>query len=154
MGRRTRRTLAGTPPGGQSEETLYEVVFKDGSSGSPRVLRKKVTDFNTNVVYYVQDEMDRLATKVYGTNPAAAAAVTLAYWPGGQRASMVDGSGTNTYAYDDFNRLVEKQTPLGGWLYERDSRGNLLSLDFDNDLYPRLYVGCVGAVGDHKASQQ
>jgi RHS repeat-associated protein len=137
MGRRTRRTLPGTPPGGQAEETLYEVVYKDGS-GSPRVLRKKVTDFNTNVVYYLQDEMDRLATKVYGTNPAAAAAVALAYWPGGQRASMVDASGTNTYAYDEFNRLIKKQTPLGDWAYERDARGNLLSLDFGNDLY---YLG-------------
>ena len=122
MGRRTKRTLPGSPA--LSETTAYEIVTNNGF----HVLREKLTDFNSNVVWSLHDEMDRLVQKVAGTNPAGSPVVSFTYMANGQRDSMIDASGTNTYAYDDFNRLIEKNSVIGTLDYTYDLHGNIASI--------------------------
>jgi len=45
----------------------------------------------------------------------------------GQRASMIDASGTTTYTYNNRNRLTSKASPEGTLNYTYDTAGNLLS---------------------------
>ncbi|HEY5914357.1 MAG TPA: LamG-like jellyroll fold domain-containing protein [Verrucomicrobiae bacterium] len=143
LGRRTKRTLPIASP--RSEDTSYEIVPKDTTPGAPRVLRTKKVGFDSRTVYYVNDEMDRLHKKIYGTDPSGAPVATFEYWPDGKRKQMVDALGTTSYFYDDFGFLSQKDTPLGGTTkyslsYAHDPLGHVKGMRITPYLtYPRVY---------------
>jgi RHS repeat-associated protein len=89
------------------------------------------TDFNGKTTAYGYDQNNRLTSKT--PDPSfSAPAITFAYTPTGQRQSMVDPSGTNTYSYDLRDRLLSKATPQGTLTYTYDAAGNLASIHSSN----------------------
>ena len=117
MGRRTGRTL----PGRQSEGFCYDNVY-----GTGNLIYQ--TNFNGLVITNQYDVDNRL------TNCSAPGYQAIyAYSQTGLRTSMVDASGTNSYAYDNLNRLVSKVAAWNGGPtvalnYRYDALGSLTNL--------------------------
>jgi RHS repeat-associated protein len=113
-GRRTRRTL----PSGQTESFAYDAAGNVVSH----------TDFNGKTTIYVYDSRNRLLSKV--PDPSfTAPSVTYTYTASGNRAAMIDATGTTTYQYDSADRLVQVVKPNGILSYAYDSANNLISLN-------------------------
>jgi RHS repeat-associated protein len=113
LNRLTKRTL----PLGMSETLAYDAVGN----------RTSHTDFRGKQTTYSYDSLNRLLRKT----PHASLnepVVNFTYTPTGQRATMVDGSGTTTYTYNNRDRLTSKSTPQGTLSYTYDAVGNVLSL--------------------------
>jgi len=110
LGRRTRHTL----PAGQVATFGYDAVAN--------LIRE--TNFNGAVLTNQYDALNRLTNKA----SVGSYKVTFAYSPTGQRTNMVDGTGTNTYAYDNRDRLLTKATPQGMLTYTYDGFGNLATI--------------------------
>lgn len=87
-----------------------------------------VQHFNGVTTSFTYDTMNRLLGK---TTPSEAP-VSFTYKPTGQRASMVDASGTTSYTYDSVNRLTAMATPEGTLNYTYDAAGNLASIESSN----------------------
>jgi RHS repeat-associated protein len=89
------------------------------------------SDFRGKQTGYEYDSMNRLVRKTpdpsLGEPP-----VSLTYHPVGQRASMMDSSGTTFYTYDARHRLLSKQTPQGTLTYTYDAVGNVASVRSSN----------------------
>lgn len=110
--RLTKRVL----PLGMSESFTYDGVGN-------RLTR---TDFRGKQTVYEYDSMNRLVRKT--ADPSLGEApVRFTYKPSGRRATMVDASGTTSYAYDARRRLLRKQTPQGTLTYTYDAAGNVAS---------------------------
>lgn len=92
---------------------------------------KTKTDFNGKTTTYSYDDDNRLTMKSpdgsFGEPP-----VSFTYTATGQRASMIDASGTNSYIYDLRDRLTQKATPEGTISYTYDGAGNLTSMRSSN----------------------
>ena len=113
-GRRTSRTL----PAGQTESFAYDAAGNVVSH----------TDFNGKTTIYEYDSRNRLLSKV--PDPRfAAPSVTYTYTASGNRASMIDATGTSTYQYDSGDRLIQVVKPNGTLSYAYDSASNLVSLN-------------------------
>jgi len=115
LGRKIGRTL----PGGQTEAFGYD-------SAGNLVWQ---TNFNgvviTNQYDWASGRLTNCSALGYHTG--------YAYSPTGLRTSMVDASGTNSYAYDNLNRLTNKLVAWNGGLtlalnYRYDSLGTLTNL--------------------------
>jgi RHS repeat-associated protein len=117
MGRVIKRTL----PEGNSETVTHNIAGQITSR----------TDSNGKTTTYTYDTMGRLLTKTPDSS-FAQAPVTYTYTPSGQRASMVDASGTTTYSYDNRHRLLTKASPQGTLTYSYDEVGNLVSIRSSN----------------------
>jgi RHS repeat-associated protein len=112
-GRRVRRVL----PLGMAERLAYDAAGNVVSR----------TDFRGRTTTFAYDAENRLIGRT--PDPSLGqAGVTYTYTATGQRASMVDGSGTTTYAYDSRNRLISKATTQGTLSYTYDAAGNLSSM--------------------------
>ena len=107
VGRPTKQTL----PGNQTSMLGYDAVGN--------AIRE--TNFNSVVITNQYDALNRL------TNRTAAGGykIAFAYSPTGQRTNMVDASGTNSYIYDNRDRLMTKTTPEGTLNYTYDGFGNV-----------------------------
>jgi RHS repeat-associated protein len=117
MGRRIRGTL----PLGMLETFLYDAAGN--------LISK--TDFNGKITTYTYDTVNRLLNKI--PDPSLGEpTVSFTYTSTGQRASMVDASGTTVYTYDGRDRLINKATPQGTLTYTYDPAGNLLSIRSSN----------------------
>ncbi|HEY0367410.1 MAG TPA: RHS repeat-associated core domain-containing protein, partial [Pyrinomonadaceae bacterium] len=88
-------------------------------------------DFRGKQTSYDYDSMNRLIRKTADAS-LAEAVVTYSYTPDGQRASMIDASGTTSYTYDSRHRLLSKQTAQGTLAYSYDPAGNLASMVSSN----------------------
>lgn len=82
-------------------------------------------DPNGNTVTYVYDNRNRLSQVLY--NDPQTPNVTYGYDANSSRTSMVDGSGTETYTYDPFNRLQSATRSGVTFSYAYDAAGNLTS---------------------------
>jgi RHS repeat-associated protein/uncharacterized repeat protein (TIGR01451 family) len=129
LGRTTRyeydplsRAIKRVLPLGMFESYTYDPVGN-------RVMR---TDFGGKQTRYDYDSMNRL---VKLTPDASLGEVTVSYTynPAGQRASMIDESGTTLYTYDARHRMLSKQTPQGTLSYTHDVAGNLASVRSSNE---------------------
>jgi len=116
-GMRTTQTL----PLGMTETTAYDGVGNIGS----------VTDFNGATTSYVYDALNRLST-ITPDPRLAQPTIRFTFTPSGQRATMMDASGTTTYDYDAQDRLTSKATPQGTLSYTYDANGNVLTLRSSN----------------------
>lgn len=113
MGRRVSRTL----PLGMTETMTYDAAGNLATR----------TDFNGRTTSFVYDALNRLTEK--RPDPATGEPVVrFTFTASGQRATMVDASGTTTYSYDGRDRLTAKATPAGTLSYGYDDAGNLLSI--------------------------
>src|SRR5262249_8464510 len=92
---------------------------------------KTKTDYNGKITTYNYDTANRLMSKIPDAS-FAAPTVSFTYTLTGQRASMVDTSGTTSYAYDLRDRLTQKVTPQGTLTYMYDPGGNLASIRSSN----------------------
>jgi len=117
MGRRTKRTL----PLGMSETYAYDLAGNLTSR----------TDFRGKTTTFARDVMNRVLSRTPDAS-LSEPAVTFTYTATGQRLTMADASGKNTYAYDTRDRLVSKVTPQGILTYSYDATGNLKSLRSSN----------------------
>lgn len=80
---------------------------------------------------YSYTQRNELAGTTYSMGTSTPS-VSYTYRKGGQRATMVDGTGTTIYSYDDQNRLTATTTPAPsvwtsstwGMAYEYDARGS------------------------------
>ncbi|HLJ86073.1 MAG TPA: RHS repeat-associated core domain-containing protein [Candidatus Angelobacter sp.] len=117
LNRRTSRTL----PLGMVENNTYDAAGN---------LTAK-SDFNGKTTKYTYDALNRLLTKT--PDPSLnQPAVSFIYTATGQRASMIDASGTTTYSYDNRDRLLSKATPEGTLSYTYDAQGNVLTIGSSN----------------------
>jgi RHS repeat-associated protein len=82
------------------------------------------TNFLGIVITNQYDALNRLTNK---TAPGGYQ-VRYTYGPTGLRTSLVDASGTHTYAYDHRDRLRTNATPQGTLVYDYDDFGNLKTL--------------------------
>ena len=118
LGHQIGRTL----PLGQTEAYTYD---SDGD-----LLTK--TDFNGRTTTFTYDSVNRLTAKTadtfFSTNHIGAAQIQFNYTNTGMRASMMDGVGITTYAYDARDHLLSKTTPFGTLSYTYDAAGNELSM--------------------------
>ena len=117
LGSRIKRTL----PLGMAETSTYDAAGN----------LKTKTDFNGKTTTYNYDPANRLTSKVPDAS-FAAPTVSFTYTATGQRLSMVDASGTTSYAYDLRDRLTLKMTPRGSLSYTYDAAGNLASIRSSN----------------------
>jgi RHS repeat-associated protein len=117
MGRLIRRTL----PLGMSETWAYDAAGN--------LIRK--TDFKGHASTLAYDVMNQVTTEE--PDPGLGQpAIRFTYTPGGWRASMADGSGVTTYAYDRRGRRISKGRPEGTLTYTRDAVGNVTSIRSSN----------------------
>ena len=117
LGRRVGRTL----PLGMSETSTYNMA---GSLAAK-------TDFNGKTTTYAYDLLNRLTSKT--PDPTLGQpTVQFSYSETGQRAQMIDASGTTTYTYDLRDRLVSKATPQGTLTYTYDQAGDVASIRSSN----------------------
>lgn len=107
VGRPTKQTM----PGNQSSMLGYDPVGN--------CIRE--TNFNSVVITNQYDALNRLTNR----SSAGGYKITFAYSPTGQRTNMVDASGTNSYIYDNRDRLMTKTTPEGTLNYTYDGFGNM-----------------------------
>lgn len=84
-------------------------------------------DFNGRTITYVHDALNRLIER-RATTTTTDLPTRFTYTATGQRKTMSSSVGTTTYAYDDRDRLLSKQTPAGTLTYTYDPVGNVLSL--------------------------
>jgi len=110
VGRRTKRTL----PGGQAETFGYDLLGN--------LIRH--TNFNGVIITNEYNSLNRLTNRM----SANGYQVRFGYSPTGRRASMVDASGTTTYAYDLRDRLTNCVNAVGELHYRYDEAGNLTNL--------------------------
>jgi len=130
LGRRVKQTT----PGSRTSLLGYDAVGN--------VIRE--TNFNNVVITNQYDALNRLTNKA----SAGGYRVALAYSPTSQRTNMVDASGTNSYTYDNRDRLMTKITPEGTLNYTYDGFGNVqtvqsstsggTSLTYNYDVLNRL----------------
>ena len=122
LGRRIKRTL----PLGMSETSTYDLAGN---------LQSK-TDFNGKTTTYTYGALNRLMTKSPDPTPSQPVVrFTYNYNATGQRLSIIDASGTTTYAYDQRDWLLQKVAPAGTLTYLTymyDAAGNLASIRFSN----------------------
>ncbi|MCP3997777.1 MAG: RHS repeat-associated core domain-containing protein, partial [bacterium] len=112
---RMSRHVARILPDGARESMSY---YPDGTIASQ-------ADFAGQARTFEYDLGQRLVRRVYPNGSE----VLSTYTATGQRATATDSRGLTTYAYDDRDRLVEKQDPTGHRLtYAYDSEGNVTSL--------------------------
>jgi RHS repeat-associated protein len=117
LGRRVGRML----PLGMSETSTYNAAGKLAAK----------TDFNGKTTTYAYDLLNRLTSKT--PDPTLAQpTVQFSYNATGQRAQMIDSSGTTTYVYDLRDRLATKATPQGTLTYTYDQTGDLASIRSSN----------------------
>ncbi len=84
--------------------------------------RVSVTDANGLTTLYTYDAARQLIGIDY---PAPDADVVFTYTLTGQRASMTDGLGTTSWAYDDLNLVIAVTDPFGATVsYAYDNAGN------------------------------
>src|SRR6185503_640984 len=117
LNRLTRRTL----PLGMSETFAYDAVGN----------RTSRIDFVGKQTTYSYDTLNRLLTRTPHAS-LSEPVVSFTYTSTGQRATMVDASGTTTYTYNNRERLTSKATPQGTLTYTYDAVGNVLSLNSSN----------------------
>jgi RHS repeat-associated protein len=117
LNRLIRRTL----PLGMSELYTYDQVGN----------RVTQADFRGKQTNYDFDSMNRLIKKTPDAS-LGDTAVTFSYKPSGDRASMIDASGTTLYVHDSRHRLTSKQTPEGTLTYTWDPASNLSSMRSSN----------------------
>jgi RHS repeat-associated protein len=89
------------------------------------------TDFNGKTTAYSYDALNRLLAKTPDAS-LGESAVAFTYTGTGQRATMMDPSGTTVYTFDARDRLVAKATPQGTLSYTYDPQGNVLSIASSN----------------------
>ena len=113
------RRIAHSLPGGQTETFGYDL--------NGNLLYQ--TNFNGAVVTNLYDAMKRLTNKasVFGYH------VSFAHSPTGQRANMVDPSGSTAYLYDSRDRLTNKFVTFTGGpgvtlSYGYDVNGNVTTI--------------------------
>lgn len=133
LNRRTKQIL----PLGMFETYVYDKVGN----------RTQRTDYRGKTTVYAYDTLHRLLSATPDAS-LSEPAVTFTYTPVGQRATMADASGTTTYAYDNRNRLISKQTPQGTLIYTynaasdvqtvRSSHANGIAVDYGYDALNRL----------------
>jgi YD repeat-containing protein len=89
------------------------------------------TDFNGHNTTFTYNSSNRQLSNVPDPN-FSAPTVSFTYTATGQRASMIDASGTTSYTYDARDRILSKASPGGTPSYTHDSAGNLTSLQWSN----------------------
>jgi RHS repeat-associated protein len=110
LGRRTKEIV----PGSQTQTFGYDAIGN----------LTRLTNFNGSVISNQFNALNRLTNR----SSVNGYKITFAYSATGQRTNMVDASGTNTYTYDDRDRLLTKATPQGTLTYTYDGFGNLTSI--------------------------
>jgi RHS repeat-associated protein len=110
MGRRTKRTL----PGNQFETFGYDF-------GGNLI---RYTNFNGVIVTNQYDVMNRLTNRISINGYK----IRYTYTATGQRQTMTDASGTQSYAYDARDRLLTNATPAGTLSYQYDANGNVTNI--------------------------
>jgi len=139
LDRRTKRTL----PGNQSEAWAYDY-------GSPfpgdKINKIRHHDFNNRYILTTFDSSGRVSSRTpdgqdAGVTPllaAATRAVSFAYTPSGQRASMQEGNSVlvsgqlerhTYYVYDEFDHLRINAAPEGTFSYTYDPAGKIMTID-------------------------
>jgi len=101
------------------DQTLTETRQYD-QAGNLQTL----THFNGVTTSYTYDALNRLLSR---TTPGESP-VSFTYTATGQRATMMDMSGTTSYSYDAQDRLTQKAAPAGTLSYSYDGAGNLASI--------------------------
>jgi RHS repeat-associated protein len=92
--------------------------------------RTSVTDPRGAVVSYGFDAAKELTTIDYSNGSPG---VSIDYTPDGQRASMTDATGTNSYDYDSLNRLVSQTNGAGQSVgHDYDLAGHLTAITYPN----------------------
>ena len=127
LGRRIKRTLPQRKPG---DIPMFETFTYDENAAGQLANEQTHTDFNGRQTRMVFDPLHRLRRKI--PDPAfAAAPVVFNYWPGGQRKTVVDASGTISYLLGAQNRVQSKTTTYGALNYALDytydANGNVLT---------------------------
>lgn len=90
--------------------------------------RVSVYDANNILTTYAFDAANQLTDIDY---PGTSEDVSFTYDAAGRRASMTDGLGTTTWAYDDLNRPTAINDPFGAIVgYSYDSAGNRTGLTY------------------------
>ena len=110
MGRRIRTVQ----PGGQAELFAFDAVGN----------LTRCTNFNAVIVTNLYDALNRLTNK----SSAGGYSVAVTYTATGQRATLVDASGSYTFAYDARDRLATNSGPAGTIFYGFDDFGRLASI--------------------------
>ncbi|MFY9222375.1 MAG: RHS repeat-associated core domain-containing protein [Blastocatellia bacterium] len=128
LGNRTKRIL----PLGQQETYSYDVVGN---------LIQHV-DFAGQVTTFTYNNLNQL---IHREQPNGRR-FTYTYTPMGQRSfvqdeSIVDNTGIITYAYNQTDRLISKQTSNGTLTYTYDAVGNLLTIQSSNTEGVRVNYG-------------
>ncbi len=112
--------------------------------------RTSLTDPASHVMTFTYDNADRPTAIAYddGTTPD----VTYVYDAANRRTEMDDGTGTNTYSYDNLDRLIASTNGQGDTVsYGYDLAGNLTSLTYpDSNSISRSYddAGRLTSIGD------
>jgi RHS repeat-associated protein len=112
LSRRTKRVM----PGGEAESFGYDAVGN--------LLAH--TNFNGLVLTNKYDSMNRLLSRHIATNGQALE--TYGYSASGQRITMANASGTNSFVYDECGRLKTNSAPQGTLFYTYDANGNVLTI--------------------------
>ncbi|MBE5871743.1 MAG: hypothetical protein E7294_10865 [Lachnospiraceae bacterium] len=87
-------------------------------------------DYAGNVTCYEYDGMDRLVKKTVGKDTQEEAVTEYSFDETGMLVQVTDKSGTATYQYDDYDRLVKQTDANGNTLtYTYDKAGRLQSFD-------------------------
>ena len=88
------------------------------------------TSATGNVVHETWDTANQLTAVSY-TGGTTTPPVSYTYALGGQRSSMIDGTGTTTYAYDSFGELTSTTTGSGSTVgYSYDADGHETSIAY------------------------
>ena len=90
------------------------------------------TDANGNTSTYAYDVLGRVSGIAYANSSTPA--VTFAYDANGNRTSMTDGSGTETYAFDLFDRLIGATRGSDGFVYAYDAAGNIATRTYPDGM--------------------
>lgn len=88
-------------------------------------------DFNGSTTTFSYDPLNRML----GKTPQASLnqpGVSYSYTATGKRASMLDGSGSTFYTYDNRDRLVTKAAPAGTLSYTYNAAGKIASIQSSN----------------------
>jgi len=105
--------------------------FTYGHDGAGNVT--SLQDALSRTTSYGYDAANQLRSISYndGTTPKA----SFTYSGNGERAGMIDGTGTSSYGYDSLNRLIQSANGAGQALaYGYDLTGNLTSLTYPGNL--------------------
>jgi RHS repeat-associated protein len=140
------RPISETLPLGQTALSSYDAVGNLLSQ----------TDFNGNTTTSSYDVLNRLIL-ITPDISLSEPTIGFSYTPTGQRASMTDGTGTTTYAYDAHDQLISKATPQGTLSYGYDLAGNLISTQSNHTngitvTYTYDSLNRLSSVNDHRLS--